>query len=459
MQEGRYIPCCCFSSYCSTGSRYYLFRTDRNENNEIERMVEVYSDECQPGINSYVNKLDKVWKPLYRMISGSERLLHSSSSVPLFIFATAGMRVLSESNQRAIYDAIYDGYRHSNLRFYLSRDNLQTIDGELEAVYGWLTVNVLKSRITPSLKYTTEPTIGSLDLGGESTQIAYQYRSQREGESVDIQHDLFSKSFLSFGAKEAQFRFENYILSNREAFRDENDNRQNRLHVPNPCNNVGVIGDSKVYEGLYHEGTGNLDRCEAILTQLIRGDTECTDTVHSKCSLWSLKIPSMEGDFVGMSLYFFVVDFVKSIYQLGDQVHPSIDDLKTLGRSFCSMNWTVVLAQFSGKHKYTNDEVLKQRCFQLSYVITLLEHGFRFLETYESSSSQPSYNIMFLRHINGESVDWTYGAALYEGKNPIPKQVSGFLLFVVLAVLLFFVLLLIFSNRNVVVRYKKLPII
>ena len=56
-------------------------------------------------------------------------------------------------------------------------------------------------------------------------------------------------------------------------------------------------------------------------------------------------------------------------------------------------------------------------------------------------------------------MDWTYGAALYEGKNPVPKQVSGFLLFVVLAVLLFFVLLLIFSNRNVVVRYKKLPII
>ena len=112
------------------------------------------------------------------------------SSVPLFIFATAGMRVLSESDQKAIYDAIYDGYRQSNSHFYLSRDNLQTIDGEMEAVYGWLTVNVLKSRITPSLKYTAEATIGSLDLGGESTQIAYQYRSQQEGESVDIQNDL-----------------------------------------------------------------------------------------------------------------------------------------------------------------------------------------------------------------------------------------------------------------------------
>ena len=40
--------------------------------------------------------------------------------------------------------------------------------------------------------------------------------------------------------------------------RDENDSRQNRLHVPNPCNNVGVLGDSSVYEGLYHEGTGNV---------------------------------------------------------------------------------------------------------------------------------------------------------------------------------------------------------
>ena len=53
------------------------------------------------------------------------------------------MRVLSESDQKAIYDALYEGYKRSSVRFYLSRDNLRTIDGEMEAVYGWLTVNVL----------------------------------------------------------------------------------------------------------------------------------------------------------------------------------------------------------------------------------------------------------------------------------------------------------------------------
>ena len=89
------------------------------------------------------------------MIKASERLLHPSEryvcsirltgSVPLYIFATAGMRVLSANDQKAIYDAIYCGYRKSNLRFYLTRDNLRTIDGEMEAIYGWLTVNVLVS--------------------------------------------------------------------------------------------------------------------------------------------------------------------------------------------------------------------------------------------------------------------------------------------------------------------------
>lgn len=61
-----------------------------------------------------------------------------------------------------------------------------------------------------------------------------------------------------------------------------------------------------------------------------------------ECSIWSLRIPSMHGEFIGMSLYFFVIDFVKSINQLGEHVHPSIEELKTFGRSFCSMKWKYV---------------------------------------------------------------------------------------------------------------------
>lgn len=79
-----------------------------------------------------------------------------------------------------------------------------------------------------------------------------------------------------------------------------------------------------------------------------------------------------------------------------------------------------VLKTYSGKHMYTNDETLKQRCFQVKmidfridvqivYIVTLLEHGYKLVD----DMTEDSTSIQFLRNINGESVDWTYGAALF----------------------------------------------
>ena len=53
------------------------------------------------------------------------------------------MRVLSKSDQNAIYNAIFSHYLQSDLIFYIKPNMLQTIDGEMEAQYGWITVKVL----------------------------------------------------------------------------------------------------------------------------------------------------------------------------------------------------------------------------------------------------------------------------------------------------------------------------
>lgn len=93
--------------------------------------------------SSYVNNLQSVWKPLYTMVKGSERVTKSENlygvyefffvthfrDIPLYIYATAGMRVLSESDQKLIYDAIFKGFSRSDLHFYMSRDMIRTING------------------------------------------------------------------------------------------------------------------------------------------------------------------------------------------------------------------------------------------------------------------------------------------------------------------------------------------
>ena len=98
------------------------------------------------------------------------------------------------------------------------------------------------------------------------------------------------------------------------------------------------------------------------------------------CSIWSLSIPSFNVDFIGMSLYFFVVDFVRSIFQLDNSIQPTVSELKGYGQAFCSQSWSYwldwliscrdVLKNYSGKHKYTNDVALKQRCFQV-FILSL----------------------------------------------------------------------------------------
>lgn len=88
-----------------------------------------------------------------------------------------------------------------------------------------------------------------------------------------------------------------------------------------------------------------------------------------------MQIPAVNVDFVGMSLYFFVVDFVRAAFRLSEDAQLSIEELKSYGRAFCALPWEFrrggslifrdVKNRFRGVHPYTNEQVLPQRCFQV----------------------------------------------------------------------------------------------
>lgn len=94
-----------------------------------------------------------------------------------------------------------------------------------------------------------------------------------------------------------------------------------------------------------------------------------------ECSVWGMQIPAVNVDFVGMSLYFFVVDFVRAAFRLPEDAQLSIEELKSYGRAFCALPWEFrrggslifrdVQKRFRGVHQYTNEQVLPQRCFQV----------------------------------------------------------------------------------------------
>ena len=83
-----------------------------------------------------------------------------------------------------------------------------------------------------------------------------------------------------------------------------------------------------------------------------------------------------------MSVYFYALDCMR---QLGpDDLEfwpsPSLAELEAAALDFCAMDWRGLerSAQGANQHPYTLDSQLADRCFEVLYIITLLEKGFGF---------------------------------------------------------------------------------
>ncbi|XP_071442339.1 ectonucleoside triphosphate diphosphohydrolase 1-like isoform X3 [Hetaerina americana] len=150
---------------------------------------------------------------------------HRQHSSPVYLAATAGMRLLGAVDPEAENEILGNAsllFKESPLKF--GQRGARTICGEEEALYGWITVNYLSDTLTQArrllfrAKRETLPitTIGALDMGGASTQITFEVPppdplpSNMSDCGDDIKtlklfgknYYLYSKSFLCFGVQE-----------------------------------------------------------------------------------------------------------------------------------------------------------------------------------------------------------------------------------------------------------------
>ena len=204
------------SAYITTNYEYM------QQNGDVDNLVrhEYYHvNQTDLKINHIVPLLQYIEKII------PNRFVHTT---PIYYAATAGMRLLTESQQNLIYDSciqiVMDYCKEepigtmksrNNECFYLPRNHMQTLSGELEGYYGVLAANYLHGKIDTNLhvvhnrnnETAAETTVGSppttvtgatedpvlsmndatdgvtansrksitgaLDMGGSSTQIVF----------------------------------------------------------------------------------------------------------------------------------------------------------------------------------------------------------------------------------------------------------------------------------------------
>jgi len=398
----------------STGSRAFVYHFYEDDSGK-KKVTGIEGKKVTPGISDFAAEPQTAASYLTPVVLDCKSLIpelfHKSTVV--HFKATAGMRLLKENEQSAIFQHLVDGLaNNSDIPFVISGEFFGIIDGRHEAYYAVLASNFIIGRLDTNLKPVDGlPMVGALDMGGSSTQIVF-HTGTSPGEVVKVD-DFWSHSFLSYGVdairtklwNEMALTYTGHSTMNMDSEESGSSSQTTPRAVNNPCLPVG-------YEELSSDGQvvligdGDAEDCSRFIRKVLWPDDTCLP--GSACPIDGVMHPPVDGlQFFAMSVYFFALDCIRELgtVELPSWPNPTIDELKVATHKFCELPWSQ-LQNVQDDHKYTQSNQMAHRCLQTLYLGILLEEAFGFSRDFQG--------ITLAHKVEGNEVQWTLGYALAE---------------------------------------------
>eukprot|EP01034_Spumella_vulgaris_P022907 gene22907-29084_t len=307
--------------------------------------------------------------------------------------------------------------------------------GEEEAIFSWAATNFLMGSLLPSstgggLISEANRTYGTLDLSDSSAQIAFYVPSSQNDKTDGLfnlqignqKHwNVYTKSFLQFGMVSARTR---HLTDLVDHFLDSNPVQSSGTRVPasagssssplNYCFHAGYSENAVDSTGVRTvEVSGPLMPLQDQLTRCTQSVRElmerkfgrfCSEHNHGDCTIGGAYQPALSGEtFVGHSSYRFPWKFL---------LMPRTADLqmfRSRAELICSMNFGDLLFYFESHNLGADPNQLNLHlpyyCFMASFVLVLLQDGFRF---------KSDQMLTVLDDVPGSSAGWSLGAMLHE---------------------------------------------
>jgi len=183
-----------------------------------------WQSRVEPGISTFGNQPSQLAGYLKPLLDHALKVVPDDkvSATPIFLYATAGMRLLPPDQQAAILTTTCSFIKEST-KFLIPdcRKHVQVISGEWEGIYGWAAINHLMGGFNPSQR-----TLGFLDMGGASTQIAFEPDNDvvkehaedmlkvalRSLSGADREYHVYVTTFLGYGMNEARRRYVDWLI-------------------------------------------------------------------------------------------------------------------------------------------------------------------------------------------------------------------------------------------------------
>uniref|UniRef100_A0A3B4Y0E6 Ectonucleoside triphosphate diphosphohydrolase 7-like n=1 Tax=Seriola lalandi dorsalis TaxID=1841481 RepID=A0A3B4Y0E6_SERLL len=325
--------------------------------------------------------------------------------------------------------------------FLFSSSHAEVISGKQEGVYAWIGINFVLGRFDhadeedATVEVTTgsqnqrpisrRRTVGIMDMGGASLQIAYEVPSaitfnspeeEEAGKSVlaefnlgcDVEHTqhvyrVYVTTFLGFGGNMARQRYEDQLVNKtfaKNRFLTAQTGLSEEKPYLDPCLPVGL--SESVVRGnhtLHLRGQGDWARCQEAVQPFLG----LHNGTMSPGGVYQAPINFSNSEFYGFSEFYYCME---DVLRIGGQYDS--DKYSRAAKDYCSTKWSTLKQRLDDQLFAQQADIsrLKYQCFKSAWMYEVLHSGFRFPTDYPSlKTAQLVYD---------KEVQWTLGAILFK---------------------------------------------
>ncbi|KAG0049939.1 Golgi apyrase [Gryganskiella cystojenkinii] len=370
------------------------------------------------------------------------------ASTPIYLLATAGLRLVKDDvREKILTNSCHYIRENYNFDIGACKDHIRNISGEEEGIYGWVAINYLmggfdkggikmikpapgseqhdasdSESIPPNydngdLDDPTAPqshrhTLGFLDMGGASTQIAFEPSPKASEEHANdltavslktldgetMKYNVFVTTFLGYGSNQARRRYvKEYLLPAHQ------EDVESEKVIDDPCLPRNLhINETHTQPHVNLRGIGSFTGCLTRVEGLLNKDKECSDI---PCLFNGVHTPPIDfniNTFIGVSEYWYSSHDILGLGGAYDYA-----EFERKSAEFCNSEWDDIKdrPEYEGQLQ----ERLEMQCFKSAWLSNVLHGGFglpRFGERGAGGSKEQSNEVLEKADESINSKNW-----------------------------------------------------